>query len=52
MSMIICGSDCADCKHSSLDDSDKARIKVHCSARDKDYYYGQSISCEDKEKKK
>ena len=47
MSMIICGKDCAD-----FNNSNKAVIKIHCSARDKDYYYGQSIQCEDKEKKK
>ena len=51
MNMIICGKDCNDCVYASFDD-DKAKLKVHCSARNKDYYYGQSIPCEDKEKKK
>ena len=31
---------------------DKSKLKVKCAARDKEYMYGQRISCEDKEKVK
>lgn len=52
MNMIICGKDCDDCTYAVFNDDNKAVVKIHCSARDKDYYYGQSIQCDDKEKKK
>ena len=42
---------CTTCKNGLLDDSDKARIKVHCKLKDKTYYYGQYIQCDDKENK-
>lgn len=53
--MIIVGVDCMDCIYSSVDDSNKARIKVYCNAREKQYWWGQNIQCEDmksKEKEK
>ncbi len=52
MGVIIAGVDCDDCIYSTIDDTDKARIKVYCDARDKQYWWGQSIQCEDKEKEK
>lgn len=48
---ITAGSECVGCKFYTLDESDKARLKVICAARDKIYSYGQRIPCEDKEKK-
>lgn len=50
MNMIIT-SECEECRYGSIDDSNKARVKVYCSYRDKYYFYGQCIPCEDKEKK-
>lgn len=48
----IMGKYCEDCKYCTIDESNKAWIKVHCSARNKTYHYGQCIPCEDKEKKR
>lgn len=47
--VIICGRDCEDCKYSVIDDSDRAKIKVYCSRKDKSFYYGQCIQCDEKE---
>ena len=41
--MIIVGKDCEDCARALIDDSDKSKIMVYCSARDKWYYYGQAL---------
>lgn len=43
-------SDCGNCKHYQLIEESKKDIYVYCAARDKRYYYGQRISCDDKEK--
>ena len=48
--MIIAGVDCVDCVYSSVDDTNKARIKVYCDARDRSYWWGQNIPCDDKKK--
>lgn len=42
---------CEKCKHSKLDDKDKARIRILCSYKNKFYYYGQHIECANFEKK-
>lgn len=47
----IMGKYCEDCKYCTIDESNKAWIKVHCGARNKTYHYGQCIPCDDKEKK-
>lgn len=47
MSVLIAGKDCEKCKYCTLDESNSARIKVECSAKNKTYYWGQAIpSCE------
>ena len=48
----INSTECTTCKNGLLDDSNKARIKVYCKLKDKTYYYGQYIQCDNKEKKK
>ena len=48
MKMIIT-SECEECIHSMLDESNKAKIKIYCSIKNKTYYYGQCIPCEYKE---
>lgn len=49
---LICSDDeCINCTHCSLDESNKAKIKVLCAARDKEYYYGQYVNCDDFKKK-
>lgn len=48
--MIIVGRDCEDCTKSTFDESNKAKIMVYCTAREKWYIYGSCIPCEDKVK--
>ena len=43
-------SDCGNCRHYQLIEESKKDIYVYCAARNKKYFYGQRISCEDKEK--
>ena len=49
--MIICGKDCEQCKFCTLDESNSAKIKIHCEVKNKDFYWGQCIPCEYKENK-
>lgn len=51
MSMIIT-SECEECIYGIIDDSNKARVKVKCAQKDKEYYFGQCISCDNKRKRK
>lgn len=51
MSMILT-SECEDCEYGIINDDDPAKIKVFCSYRNKEYYYGQCIPCENKTKKR
>ena len=44
---ITVGRDCSGCKYYQ----EQSRDRVQCMARNKGYYYGQRIVCEDKEKK-
>lgn len=50
MQMIIT-SECEKCIHSILDETDKSKIRVYCSIKDKSYYFGQCITCKYKEMK-
>lgn len=50
MSMIIT-SECEDCFYGSTFTDEKGRLRVLCSARDKTYWFGQCIPCEDKKKR-
>lgn len=50
MKMILT-SECEECDNGIIDDSNKAKIKVFCKDKDKEYYYGQCIPCENKTKK-
>lgn len=43
--MIIVGAECKGCKYFV----DSNNNKVKCEARNKIYYYGQCIPCEDRE---
>ena len=42
---------CVQCNYGTLDESDKSKIKIKCSANDREYNYGQRISCEHYTKK-
>ena len=43
---VIITSQCENCQYGIVDDTDKSRIKVYCSAKDKTYCYGQCIQCD------
>lgn len=45
--MIIAGVDCEGCTY--YKDNEDINHKIICKARDKQYYYGQCIICEEKE---
>lgn len=49
--MVICGKDCEECKYSTFDESNKAKIMLYCSRKERWYIYGQCIQCEYKEKR-
>lgn len=49
--MTVTTDKCDKCKFGEIDYSDKSRIIVYCKARDKKYFYGQRVPCEDYEKK-
>lgn len=42
---------CEKCKYGKLDDKDKAKIRIICAYKNKLYYYGQRIECDNFEKK-
>ena len=42
----IITTECIKCKHGTLDNSDKSKLKIHCSYKNKDYYYGQCVPCD------
>lgn len=51
MNMILT-SECEECDNGIIDESNKAKVKVICLKKNKEYYYGQCISCDDKIKRK
>lgn len=50
MGMILT-SECEYCKFGVIKDKDKARVKVLCKYKEKEYYYGQCVPCENKIRK-
>lgn len=46
MANMIITSECEKCIHSIIDESNKAWIKIYCTAKDKTYYWGQCIPCD------
>ncbi len=51
MANMIITSECEQCIHSTINEEDKARVKVYCRLKDKTYYWGQYIPCDYKENK-
>lgn len=45
---MITTDECEYCKYGSVIEEDKAHIKVYCSIKDKYYYFGQCIPCDNK----
>ncbi|WP_285945794.1 hypothetical protein [Thomasclavelia cocleata] len=52
MANMIITSECEQCPQSIINDEDRARVTVYCRIKDKTYYYGQCIPCDDKEIRK
>lgn len=46
MKRIIAGKQCESCFYGTLWD-DGRDAKVYCEARNKEYYYGQFVQCDD-----
>lgn len=46
MKMII-SSDCEVCQNGILEEENDKPLKVYCCKRDKSYYFGQCIPCDD-----
>lgn len=51
MNMILT-SECEECIYGVIDETSKASVKVRCTHKNKEYYYGQCIPCENKTKRK
>lgn len=49
--MVITTDKCEQCVYGQIEEVSKAEIYICCQQRDKKYFYGQSISCEDFKKK-
>lgn len=43
---MINTNECENCQYGIIDDSDKAKVTVYCSQKDKKYFYGQCIPCD------
>ena len=52
MDNMILTSECEECSHSILDESNKSKIMIYCKLKDKWYIYGQCIPCNVKEKRR
>ena len=44
---LICSDICVNCINGILDESDKAKVKIICSLKEKEYYYGQYVNCDE-----
>lgn len=49
---MILTSECEECIYGVIDETSKASVKVRCTHKNKEYYYGQCIPCENKTKRK
>lgn len=45
---MITTDTCENCRYGTVLEENKALIKVYCSIKDKTYFYGQCIPCENK----
>lgn len=48
---MIITSECEDCRFGTVFENEKNRLKVYCAVKDKEYYFGQCIPCENKSKR-
>lgn len=51
MANVIITNECEKCIHSTIDESNKSKLRIYCNVKDKTYYWGQCISCDYKESK-
>lgn len=40
-------AECEKCIYGKVDNSDKAKVMIYCTSKDKNYIYGRRINCED-----
>jgi len=43
---LIKTSECRKCTHSTIDDTNKAKVIIHCKAKEKEFIYGQYVECD------
>lgn len=43
---LIKTSECRKCAHSTIDDTNKAKVIIHCKAKGKEFIYGQYVECD------
>ncbi len=43
---LIKTSECVKCTHSHIDDTNKAKVIIHCEAKGKEFIYGQYAECD------
>lgn len=43
---MINTSECESCKYALINDTDKSKVIVFCLVKQKEYYYGACIPCE------
>ena len=49
---LIKTSECVKCTHSTIDDTNKAKVIVHCKAKGKEFIYGQYVERDVKKRDK
>lgn len=49
---MITTDECENCKFGTVIETSKSDIKVFCAIKDKTYYYGQCIPCNNKVEEK
>lgn len=49
---LIKTSECRKCAHSTIDDTNKAKVIIRCKAKGKEFIYGQYVECDLKKKNK
>lgn len=47
----ICTSECVKCINGILNKINKAKVEIYCKEKDKTFFYGQRICCDDYKKK-
>ncbi len=52
MPEVIITNKCESCIYGSIIEESKAKIKVYCSNKEKEYYYGACIQCDSYKRRK